>query len=55
MVGKNRIGGFMEEIMTDKQLEFIIQLIADKIQNCKDIDEAKQAVAELKEMMKKGK
>ena len=55
MVGKNRKGGHMTEVMTDKQLEFIIKLIADKIQTCKTIEEAKVAVDELKEMMKKEK
>ena len=45
----------MTEIMTDKQLEFIIKLIADKIKSCETIDEAKYAVEELKELLKKDK
>ena len=45
----------MTEIMTDKQLEFIIKLVADKIEACKTIEEAKAAVEELKTMMKKDK
>ena len=45
----------MTEIMTDKQLEFIIKLIADKIESCETLEEAKKAVEELKEMLKKEK
>jgi len=55
MVGKNRKGGFMSEVMTDKQLEFIIKLISDKVKSCNTIEEAKAAVDELKEMLKKEK
>ena len=45
----------MIESMTDKQLEFIIKLIADKIESCETLEEAKKAVGELKEMLKKDK
>jgi len=45
----------MTEVMTDKQLEFIVNLIADKIKSCGTIDEAKEAVDELKELLKKEK
>ena len=45
----------MVDVMTDKQLEFIIKLIADKIESCQTIEEAKAAVYELKEMLKKDK
>ncbi len=43
----------MEEIMTDKQMEVIISLIADKFANCKTMEEVQEAVNELKEMAKK--
>lgn len=29
--------------MTDKQMEFIVSLIADKILSCKDMDEVKKS------------
>jgi len=45
----------MTEVMTDKQLEFIIKMIADKIKSCETIEEAKNAVEEMKEMVKKEK
>ncbi|MCL2513082.1 MAG: hypothetical protein FWF08_04190 [Oscillospiraceae bacterium] len=45
----------MVDVMTDKQLEFIIKLIADKIEACETIEEAKDAMEELKEIMKKEK
>lgn len=42
--------------MTDKQMEFIVSLIADKILSCKDMDEVKKAVDEMMKMVgKKGK
>jgi hypothetical protein len=47
--------GKVEAIMTDKQLEFIMKLVADKIKNCQTIEEAKAAVEELKDMLKKDK
>lgn len=39
--------------MTDKQLEFIVNLIADKIKACKDMEEVRKAVDELLEMVNK--
>lgn len=39
--------------MTDKQLEFIVNLIADKIKSCKDMEEVRKAVDELLEMVNK--
>jgi len=39
--------------MTDKQMELIITLVADKIETCKDMDEVKKALEELKRMVKK--
>lgn len=43
----------MEEIMTDKQIEIILNLVADKFSNCKTMEEVQEAVNELKEMAKK--
>ncbi len=45
----------MEEVMTDKQMEVIINLIADKFANCKTMEEVQKAISELKEMAKKDK
>lgn len=39
--------------MTDKQLEVILMLIADKFSNCKDMNDVKKAIEEVKEMAKK--
>ncbi len=39
--------------MTDKQLEVILMLIADKFENCKNMDEVKKAIEEVKDMAKK--
>lgn len=44
----------MEE-MTDKQMEVILNLVADKFAGCKDMEEVKKAVQEVKEMAKKEK
>ena len=40
-------------VMTDKQMEFIITLVADKISSCKDMEEVMEAVEELKALVKK--
>ena len=45
----------MEENMTDKQMEVILELVADKFDSCKDMDEVKATVKEFKEMAKKNK
>lgn len=42
----------MEE-MTDKQMEVILNLVADKFANCKNMDEVQQAIKEIKDMAKK--
>ena len=44
----------MEE-MTDKQMEVILNLVADKFAGCKDMEEVQKAVQEVKEMAKKEK
>lgn len=43
----------MNENMTDKQMEVILTLVADKFENCKDMEEVKKAIQEVKEMAKK--
>lgn len=45
----------MEENMTDKQMEVILNLVADKFNNCKDMKEVKEAVEEVRNMAKKEK
>ena len=45
----------MEEDMTDKQMEVILNLVADKFSKCKDMDEVTKAVQELRNMAKKEK
>ena len=39
--------------MTDKQLEFIMNLVADKFEGCKDMDEVRRAIQEVREMARK--
>lgn len=43
------------EIMTDKQMEVILNLVADKFAACKNMDEVKKAINEVREMAKKEK
>lgn len=43
------------ENMTDKQLEVIMNLVADKFEGCKDMEEVKKAIEEVREMAKKEK
>nr|DAX23680.1 MAG TPA: hypothetical protein [Caudoviricetes sp.] len=43
------------EDMTDRQLNFIISLIIDKLESCKDMNEVKKALDEIKGMLKKEK
>lgn len=45
----------MQEVMTDKQMEVILTLVADKFSKCKDMEEVKKAIEELKELVKKDK
>ena len=39
--------------MTDKQIEIILNLVADKIAACKTMEEVEKAVEEIKAMAKK--
>lgn len=41
--------------MTDKQLEVIMNLVADKFAGCKDMEEVKKAIEEIRKMAKKEK
>lgn len=45
----------MSENMTDKQMEVILNLVADKFSNCKNMEEAAKAVQEVRDMAKKEK
>ncbi len=39
--------------MTDKQLEVIMNLVADKFEGCKDMEAVKEAVKDVRNMAKK--
>ena len=41
--------------MTDKQIEIILELVADKFSACQTMDDVKIAIKEVKEMAKKGR
>ena len=41
--------------MTDKQLEVIMNLVADKFSACKDMEDVQRAIEEVREMAKKDK
>lgn len=45
----------MEENITDKQIEIILNLVADKFAGCKDMEEVERAIQEVREMAKKEK
>ena len=45
----------MEENMTDKQIEIILNLIADKFSGCKDMEDVQKAIQEVRELAKKEK
>lgn len=55
ITGQNEKGGKMQDIMTDKQMEVILTLVADKFEKCKDMEEVKKAIEEVKELAKKEK
>ena len=40
----------MQEIMTDKQMEFIANLITDKFEACKTMEEVAEAAKQVREM-----
>ena len=43
----------MVENMTDKQIEIILNLVADKFAGCKDMDDVRKAIQEVREMAKR--
>lgn len=43
----------MNEPMTDKQMDVILNLVADKFESCKDMEEVKKAITEVRSMAKK--
>ncbi len=45
----------MKEVMTDKQIEIILNLVADKFAGCKDMNDVEEAIKEVREMAKKEK
>jgi len=45
----------MKEPMTDKQMEVILNLVADKFAACKDMEAVEKAIKEVREMAKKEK
>ena len=45
----------MEENMTDKQMEILLTLVADKFSACKTMEYVEAAVKEVREMAKKEK
>lgn len=45
----------MDEIMTDKQFDKILRMVSMILDGCKDLDEAKEKVAELLEEQTKEK
>lgn len=45
----------MAEVMTDKQFDKILKMVSMILDGCKDLDEAKEKVAELLEDQKKEK
>ena len=45
----------MTSVMTDKQMEFIANLIADKFEACQTMEDVKKAVEQVREMARKDK
>jgi len=43
------------ENMTDKQMEVILNLVADKFAACKDMDEVRKSIEDVRNMAKKEK
>ena len=44
----------MNEPMTDNQMNVILNLVADKFESCKDMEEVKKAIEEVRSMAEKG-
>lgn len=45
----------MLEVMTDKQMEVILNLVADKFSACTNMEEVEKAIQEVRNMAKKEK
>lgn len=43
------------EGMTDKQMEVILNLVTDKFQSCKNMEEVQKAIREVRDMARKDK
>ena len=43
----------MNEPMTDKQMEVILNLVADKFEKCQDMEEVRKAIEEVRNMASK--
>ena len=54
ITGQAEKGGHMNK-MTDKQMEVILNLVADKFAGCSNMDEVKKAIEEVRNMAKKEK
>lgn len=52
--GKRREEDTMNE-MTDKQMEILLTLVADKFAGCHNMEEVEKAIREVREMAKKEK
>ncbi len=55
ITGQAEKGENMAEVMTDKQFDKILKMVSMILDGCKDLDEAKEKVAELIEDNKKEK
>ena len=55
ITGQAERGGNMNENMTDKQMEVILNLVADKFESCKNMEEVKKAIEDVRNMAKKEK
>ena len=47
MIGKNRKGGLMQEVMTDYQFKSIVKMILRIVKSSKDIEEITKSLEEL--------
>ncbi len=45
----------MTAVMTDKQMEVILNLVADKFDSCQSMEDVKKAIKQVRDMAKKEK
>ena len=45
----------MTQVMTDKQMEVILNLVADKFAGCATMEDVKKAIEQVREMARKDK